>query len=85
MILVVVVSRELDNPLNEDGQLVGYAFVGDIVFGSIVVIVNIKLIMESHQLDWGLGILSLGSTVVYLVAHALTSILFKTYDHFGVF
>ena len=58
---------------------------GDFVFMLIVIYINLKVLISSYLINWGIVILVFGSILVYFLCYVILSetAMFADDDHFG--
>ena len=84
-LIVLNVSFLSRHVLRADGQTLGLWVSGSIVYAAVVIIVNQKLLMATHNIDTvGLVLISL-SILVYFLSVLVESQILKIDDLFGVF
>lgn len=71
--------------LRTDGQTVGFWVSGTLVYAAVVVVVNQKLLMATHNIDWGASILIGLSILVFFLAVLAESFILFLDDIYGVF
>ena len=70
---------------NPWGQYGGLVDAGDYVFSLTVLLVNMKILLASYQIGWGILVVVFGSIAVYFLCFAIVSEtqLFVLDDNFG--
>ena len=58
---------------------------GELVFGTLVIVANIKLLVSSFLINWVMIVLILASVLLYIIFYIIISHCFEDSEDFGTF